>query len=92
MGEFQCYDRRALASLAEAAAAAGHPEWGHAGPADAGNYNSTPEVGWSMAWAVCWMSAPLANLSEDASACSSEDSCCMLISTAGGAFIHGPAS
>lgn len=45
VGEFQCYDRRALASLKAAAAAAGHPEWGNAGPADAGSYNSTPEVG-----------------------------------------------
>jgi beta-amylase len=44
VGEFQCYDRRALASLKAAAAAAGHPEWGYAGPADAGSYNSTPEV------------------------------------------------
>lgn len=44
MGEFQCYDQRALKSLREAAAAAGHPEWGHGGPDDAGHYTSTPEV------------------------------------------------
>ncbi len=44
VGEFQCYDRRALASLKAAAVAAGHPEWGNGGPADAGSYNSTPEV------------------------------------------------
>lgn len=31
VGEFQCYDRRALAQLAKAAVASGHPEWGHAG-------------------------------------------------------------
>uniref|UniRef100_A0A061R8X8 Beta-amylase n=1 Tax=Tetraselmis sp. GSL018 TaxID=582737 RepID=A0A061R8X8_9CHLO len=43
VGEFQCYDRRALAQLAEAAADAGHPEWGHAGPHNAGWYNSAPE-------------------------------------------------
>jgi hypothetical protein len=28
VGEFQCHDRRALASLAAAATAAGRPEWG----------------------------------------------------------------
>ena len=44
VGEFQCYDRRALASLAAAARSAGHPEWGHSGPQDTGSYNSTPEV------------------------------------------------
>ena len=44
VGEFQCYDRRALASLAAAAQEAGHPEWGNMGPHDSGTYNSTPEV------------------------------------------------
>ena len=44
VGEFQCYDRRALASLAQAARDAGQPEWGYGGPHDAGTYNSTPEV------------------------------------------------
>ncbi len=44
IGEFQCYDRRALASLASAAHEAGHPEWGYTGPHDAGTYTSTPEV------------------------------------------------
>lgn len=29
-----------LADLRAAAAAAGHPEWGHGGPHDAGHYNS----------------------------------------------------
>lgn len=43
VGEFQCYDRRALASLAQAAREAGHPEWGYAGPHDSGSYNSSPE-------------------------------------------------
>jgi hypothetical protein len=42
VGEFQCYDRRALASLAQAAAEVGHPEWGYAGPHDSGTYNSRP--------------------------------------------------
>ena len=31
VGEFQCYDRRALASLAAAAREAGRPEWGNTG-------------------------------------------------------------
>lgn len=44
VGEFQCYDRRALASLAESALKAGHPEWGYTGPHDSGEYNSYPEV------------------------------------------------
>ena len=57
VGEFQCYDRRALASLAAAAAAAGHPEWGTGGPADAGCYNSSPDSapffrGWGGGWAT----------------------------------------
>ena len=39
----QCYDRRALASLAEAAGEAGHPDWGYGGPHDTGDYNSNPE-------------------------------------------------
>jgi len=37
-----CAHRRALASLAAAAEAAGHPEWGYAGPHDSGGYNSLP--------------------------------------------------
>ena len=44
VGEFQCFDRRALASLAESANRAGHPEWGYSGPHDSGEYNSHPEV------------------------------------------------
>lgn len=43
-GEFMCYDERALASLAAAAAAVGEPDWGKEGPHDAGEYNSWPEV------------------------------------------------
>ena len=55
IGEFQCYDRRALASLARAAEEIGHPEWGHAGPPDVGDYNSTPDDtvffrGWDGTW------------------------------------------
>lgn len=43
IGGFQCYDKYMLADLAVTAANAGHPEWGHSGPADAGNYNEAPE-------------------------------------------------
>ncbi|KAK9828096.1 hypothetical protein WJX81_003753 [Elliptochloris bilobata] len=55
VGEFQCYDRRALASLAQAAQEAGHSEWGYSGPHDSGSYNSTPEEtpffrGWGGSW------------------------------------------
>jgi beta-amylase len=42
IGEFQCYDKRALLSLAQAASEAGHLEWGGAGPHDAGGYNDLP--------------------------------------------------
>ena len=42
VGEFQCHDRRALASLAAAAAAAGRPEWGYGGPHDAPRYADAP--------------------------------------------------
>lgn len=57
IGEFQCYDRRALASLATAAEDVGHPEWGHAGPPDVGHYNSIPDDtsffrGWDGTWST----------------------------------------
>jgi len=42
IGEFQCYDKRALESLRKAAEDAGHPRWGYSGPHDAGTYNSKP--------------------------------------------------
>ena len=58
VGEFQCYDRRALASLAAAAQAAGHPEWGYSGPHDAGTYNSTPEARRPRGSAPC-LSSPV---------------------------------
>ncbi|KAK9867944.1 hypothetical protein WJX84_010292 [Apatococcus fuscideae] len=55
VGEFQCYDRRALASLAQAARDAGQPEWGYGGPHDAGTYNSTPEeTGFFATWGGSW--------------------------------------
>ncbi|KAL0051225.1 hypothetical protein WJX82_004079 [Trebouxia sp. C0006] len=54
-GEFQCYDQRALASLAEAAAAVEQPEWGKEGPHDAGEYNSWPEdTGFFRGWGGAW--------------------------------------
>lgn len=40
VGEYQCCDKYMLADLRAAARAAGHPEWGHGGPHDAGHYNS----------------------------------------------------
>jgi beta-amylase len=42
IGEFQCYDAFMLQKLQEAAAAAGHAEWGHGGPNNAGQYRSSP--------------------------------------------------
>ena len=42
IGEFQCFDRNALGSLAHAAAKNGHIEWGGTGPHDAGTYNCLP--------------------------------------------------
>lgn len=57
VGEFQCYDRRALRSLAAAAEAIGHPEWGHGGPDDCGHYNSTPEeTAFFRSWGGSWES------------------------------------
>lgn len=36
IGEFQCYDSFMLADLKQAAIQAGHPDWGYAGPNNAG--------------------------------------------------------
>ncbi|CAK0774322.1 hypothetical protein CVIRNUC_004157 [Coccomyxa viridis] len=55
IGELQCYDRRALASLAQAAQDRGHPEWGYTGPHDAGTYTSNPEeTGFFRSWGGSW--------------------------------------
>jgi hypothetical protein len=55
VGEFQCYDRRALASLAAAAREHGEPEWGNTGPHDAGSYNASPEeTGFFCSWGGNW--------------------------------------
>ncbi len=44
-----------LASLKEAAIAAGHPEWGHGGPHDSGNYNShSSETGFFHSYGGSW--------------------------------------
>lgn len=43
VGEFQCYDAFMLSTLSTAAHAIGRPEWGFAGPHDAGHYNSNAE-------------------------------------------------
>lgn len=42
IGEFQCYDKFMLLNLNQSAYRVGHPEWGHGGPMNAGNYNSQP--------------------------------------------------
>lgn len=42
IGEFQCSDNHALDQLSSAASAAGHPEWGHGGPDNAGQYRTQP--------------------------------------------------
>ena len=44
-----------LESLKEAAIAAGHPEWGHGGPHDSGNYNSkSSETGFFRSYGGSW--------------------------------------
>eukprot|EP00238_Polyblepharides_amylifera_P005911 CAMPEP_0196593070 /NCGR_PEP_ID=MMETSP1081-20130531/74590_1 /TAXON_ID=36882 /ORGANISM="Pyramimonas amylifera, Strain CCMP720" /LENGTH=557 /DNA_ID=CAMNT_0041916941 /DNA_START=542 /DNA_END=2216 /DNA_ORIENTATION=+ len=43
VGEFQCYDRHALANLQDAAVKYGKEEWGRGGPHDSGGYNDWPE-------------------------------------------------
>ena len=55
IGEFQCYDQRALGNLARAGSEAGHIEWGGAGPHDAGGYNNLPhETGFFRAHQGSW--------------------------------------
>lgn len=43
IGGMQCYGPDALSNLEAAATAYGHPEWGHAGPNNCGDYDSTPD-------------------------------------------------
>lgn len=55
VGEFQCYDKRALLSLAQAAGGAGHIEWGGSGPHDAGGYNDLPhDTGFFRSYGGSW--------------------------------------
>mmetsp|Transcript_7007 Transcript_7007/g.17898 ORF Transcript_7007/g.17898 Transcript_7007/m.17898 type:complete len:585 (-) Transcript_7007:109-1863(-) len=42
IGEFQCYDSYMLADLKVKAKQVNHPEWGHGGPHDSGQYNNCP--------------------------------------------------
>ncbi|KAH9330641.1 hypothetical protein KI387_002749, partial [Taxus chinensis] len=42
IGEFQCYDKYMMEDLKQTAFQAGKPDWGYAGPQDAGSYNSFP--------------------------------------------------
>ena len=42
IGEFQNNDKYMLANLKQAAAAAGHSDWGNGGPDNAGSYNTQP--------------------------------------------------
>ncbi|KAG8073411.1 hypothetical protein GUJ93_ZPchr0006g41370 [Zizania palustris] len=64
IGEFQCYDKYMLSSLRAAAGAVGKPEWGNAGPGDAGGYKDWPEDtpffrregGWNTAYGEFFMS------------------------------------
>ena len=53
-----------LASLREAALAAGHPEWGHGGPHDSGHYNShSSETGFFKSYGGSWDSGAWAGSS-----------------------------
>lgn len=54
VGEFQVYDRRAVASLARAAQEVGHPEWGRSGPDGVGCYNSLPMDTRFFTWDGGW--------------------------------------
>lgn len=54
VGEFQCYDRRAMASLARCAQEAGHPEWGYTGPTGVGDYNTLPMDTAFFSWNGGW--------------------------------------
>lgn len=55
IGEFQCYDKRALGALARAASEANRIEWGGSGPHDSGGYNNWPwETGFFKSQAGSW--------------------------------------
>ncbi len=44
--KFQCYDGYLLRALQKAASDAGHPEWGHSGPDDAGAHHPSCSHSW----------------------------------------------
>lgn len=55
VGEFQCYDNRALLDLASVASREGHILWGGAGPHDSGGYNDLPlETGFFASEGGSW--------------------------------------
>lgn len=54
VGEFQMFDRRAMASLAEAAERHGHPEWGHGTPPGIGALNDVPQETPFFMWNGGW--------------------------------------
>jgi Glycosyl hydrolase family 14 len=54
VGQFTVHDRRAKASLARAAADAGHPEWGNGPPAGVGAFNDAPQDTSFFTWGGGW--------------------------------------
>jgi Glycosyl hydrolase family 14 len=54
IGQFQSYDRRAMASLSRAADDAGRPEWGRGPPPGTGHYNSQPQDTPFFTWNGGW--------------------------------------
>jgi Glycosyl hydrolase family 14 len=54
IGQFQIYDRRAMASLSRAADKAGKPEWGCGPPPGIGSYNSQPQDTSFFTWNGGW--------------------------------------
>ena len=64
VGEFQCYDRRALASLAAAAREAGRPEWGNTGE---GGWGWGEMMGGDVRWVGGRCTGPLLSTAAAAS-------------------------
>ena len=54
VGQFQVYDRRAMASLARAAEQADHPEWGRGPPPGVGGRNDSPQDTPFFTWDGGW--------------------------------------
>lgn len=57
IGHFPIFDRRALASLSQAAHAAGQPEWGCGPPPGTGSCNSEPQDTPFFTWGGGWQGA-----------------------------------